>query len=75
MPRSVIRAVTRRAGVTSNAGLAAAAPLGVRDTCTTRPSSVRPGIRVTSAAARSSMGTSAMPSRKVQSMVGPGSAT
>src|SRR6266576_2167249 len=47
IPRSVMNPVTYRAGVTSNAGFSAAAPLGAIG---------RPAITVTSAGARSSIG-------------------
>ena len=41
-PRSVMRPVTSRAGVTSNAGFAAALPSGVRATVVIEPSGNRP---------------------------------
>src|SRR5205823_996099 len=48
-PRSVIKPLTRRAGVTSNAGLAAGLSIGTTRTLVTEPSSVQPAIVVTSA--------------------------
>jgi len=47
IPRSVMNPVTKRAGVTSNAGFGAAAPSGTMG---------RPAIPVTSPAARCSIG-------------------
>ena len=68
-PRSVISAVTSRAGVTSKAGLAAGLPSGSRSMVTTSPVSVRPLNRDTSWAWRSSIGMEP-PSSIVQSMLG-----
>ena len=42
MPRSVIRPVTRRAGVTSKAGLAAGVASGEMRTCAMSPDAVLP---------------------------------
>src|SRR6185437_7953830 len=74
-PRSVIRPVTSRAGVTSNAGLAAGLSVGTTRTVATVPSAMRPVISVTSAGERCSIGISAIPSDTIQSMVLDGSAT
>ena len=56
MPRSVMKPVTRRAGVTSKAGLPAAEPGAAISTVTMCPSARRPGIFRTSSAERSSIG-------------------
>ena len=74
MPRSVTMPVTRRAGVTSKAGLAAGLPGEAISTVTMAPPSLRPVICVTSRALRSSMGISATPSARFQSIVEAGSA-
>ena len=71
----MISPVTSRAGVTSNAGLAAGLSAGATRTVAIVPSAVRPVTSVTSAALRSSIGISAMPSDTVQSIVVDGSAT
>src|ERR1700752_635508 len=74
-PRSVIRPVTSRAGVTSKAGLAAGLPEGATRTVAMDPSSALPVTIVTSAALRSSIGISANPSETAQSIVEEGRAT
>src|SRR6185437_14004081 len=74
VPRSVIKPVTSRAGVTSKPGLAAALPGAAMATVATLPSGNRPVIFKTSSWLRSSMGMS-RPLAKVQSMVELGSAT
>src|SRR5207302_411086 len=51
MPRSVMMPLTRRAGVTSKAGLAAALPGAATATVAMRPSAVRPVTSTTSRAA------------------------
>ena len=74
MPRSVMRPVTSRAGVTSKAGFRAGLPGATTATVSIAPPSVRPVICVTSRAERSSIGISRTPSRSDQSMVENGSA-
>ena len=74
-PRSVISPVTRRAGVTSKAGLAPGLAEGAMRTVAMLPSIARPVMVVTSVAARSSIGISFTPSATVQSMVDDGTAT
>src|ERR1035438_6506254 len=73
-PRSVMRPVTSRAGVTSKAGLAAALPSGVSATVATPPSGSLPAMWVTSRAGRFSIGISRTPSRTRQSIDGDGTA-
>src|ERR1700722_8584283 len=74
VPRSVIRPVTSRAGVTSKPGLAAPEPGAAISTTVTEPSGSRPDIFSTSSWLRSSIGMS-RPDSRVQSMVALGSAT
>ncbi len=74
VPRSVMKPVTSRAGVTSKPGLAAPLPGAAISTTATEPSARRPCIFSTSSGERSSMGIS-RPSAMVQSMVELGSAT
>jgi len=73
-PRSVTSPVTSRAGVTSNAGLAARAPCGAIATFCVCPYSSRPAICSTSSASRYSMGMDS-PDAVAQSIVGDGTAT
>src|SRR5882757_2166048 len=72
-PRSVINAVTKFAGVTSNARLSAGLASGTTLTVSMAPEEVRPLIWVSSSGDRSSIGISPPRSRN-QSMVLTGSA-
>src|SRR5438876_707293 len=73
MPRSVISAVTSRAGVTSKARFSAVLPSGTSLTVSIRPEELRPVMCVTSSGDRSSIGT-ADPACSDQSIVLAGSA-
>src|SRR5579862_1417704 len=73
IPRSVIKPVTRRAGVTSKARLSAALPSGTNLTVSIRPDELWPVICVTSCGDRSSIGI-ADPASTDQSIVLTGNA-
>src|ERR1700730_18048711 len=73
-PRSEIRPVTSREGVTSKGELVAPVTEGASWTVAMRPLAPRPAIWVTASADRVSIGTSAMPSKIEKSMDDEGAA-